>query len=367
MLAPTTPAAQPQASSHKLHALARALLIRQGKHATKGFWLAAALTLALRVGAQDIHFSQFFNTPYATSPGNTGLFDGDLRVAGVYRQQWRSVTLPYRTFGLGGDAAHVAKVKGLGVGAWLYNDKAGDSRLNTFQFTVGLSWTQHFGKKQEQSLTLGVQGGLTSLTIDYSALRFDAQYNGFYYDPSLANNEQFTRDSRTHPDVHAGLVYRYTPSRRERIEAGIALFNLTTPDIAFFDASPSPLDRRTAVHVTTQFPVSAKVDVLPMLRFMKQGTFQELDLGGMARYILLDHYGVVHALQGGLFWRAADAGYLYAGLECEDWTFGVSYDVNLSDLEPASRNRGGIELTAVRVFRRKPAVPVRFKSCPDQI
>ncbi|HEX2616415.1 MAG TPA: PorP/SprF family type IX secretion system membrane protein, partial [Flavobacteriales bacterium] len=292
---------------------------------------------------------------------------GDYRLGAVYRQQWRSVTLPYRTFGLGGDAAHVGNVEGLGAGAWFYSDKTGDSRLSTFQFTLGASWTQRFGARKEQSLTFGLQGGITSLTIDYSALRFDAQYNGFYYDPSLGTNEQFTRDARTHPDLHAGVIYRYAPAHRQRIEAGFALFNLTTPDIAFFDAAPSPLDRRSMFHVMTQFPVSAKVDVLPMARYMAQGPFSELDLGGMARYILLDRYGIVHAVQGGLFWRAADAGYIHAGLEYEDWTVGVSYDINLSDLEPASRNRGGIEITAVRVFRKRPVVPVRFKSCPDQI
>ena len=62
--------------------------------------------LAPRVLAQDIHFSQFFHTPLASSPGNIGAFDGDYRVHGIFRQQWRAVTQPYRTFGLGYDAAN---------------------------------------------------------------------------------------------------------------------------------------------------------------------------------------------------------------------------------------------------------------------
>jgi len=36
-------------------------------------------------------------------------------------------------------------------------------------------------------------------------------------------------------------------------------------------------------------------------------------------------------------------------------------------LEPASRNRGGFEVTAIKVFRKRPPVPVRFKACPDQM
>lgn len=58
---------------------------------------------------------------------------------------------------------------------------------------------------------------------------------------------------------------------------------------------------------------------------------------------------------------------MYAGLEHDDWTFGLSYDINTSDLVPASRNRGGIEFAVVRIFGTRPAIPVRFKACPDQL
>jgi type IX secretion system PorP/SprF family membrane protein len=334
----------------------------------RGSWLLAAFVLlALRVQAQDIHFSQFFNAPYSLSPGNIGAFDGQYRIGGIFRQQWRSVTTPYRTFGLGGDAADLAGVRGLGGGAWLYNDRAGDSHLNTFHLSLGGSWTKKFGTSQEQSLTGGLQIGFTSVSIDYSALRFDAQYNGFYYDPSMPNDEQFARNGLSHPDVHTGLVYRYTPSERDLIQVGLSLFNLTRPNVAFNDAVASPLDMRNVFHVITRFPVSNKVDVQPMLQYMGQAKFRELDLGGTVRYILLDRYTYLRTVQAGVFWRASDAGYVFVGSEYDDWTVGLSYDINFSDLVPASRNRGGIELTAVRVFRRKPMVPARFKACPTQL
>ena len=120
--------------------------------------------------AQDIHFSQFFNAPYAASPANIGLFEGQYRVGGVFRQQWRSVTVPYRTFGLGGDMTNVGGVEGLGAGLWLYNDRAGDSRLNTLHLSLGGSWTEKLGPLKDQSITGGLQIGFTSLSIDYSQL-----------------------------------------------------------------------------------------------------------------------------------------------------------------------------------------------------
>lgn len=325
--------------------------------------MGATLLLLRAARAQDIHFSQFFNTPYASSPANIGLFNGDHRAGAVFRQQWRSVTVPYRTFGLGGDAANVGGVRGFGAGLWLFNDKAGDSRLNTFHVSLGGSWTQPLGG--DQQLTAGLQLGLTAMSIDYSQLRFDAQYNGFYFDPSLPNNERFVRDAFTHVDVHAGVIHRYAPDKRKLVQAGIGLFNLTRPAVDF-NGDRAVLDRRLVLHAITRFPVSARLDVQPMFQYMAQSTYRELDLGGCVRYILLDRFDMLRTVQAGLFWRAADAGYLFAGTEYDDWTVGLSYDLNLSELVPASRNRGGIEITAVRVFRRHP-VPHRYKACPTQL
>lgn len=354
MDAPASAAGKPNAPSLKLAAWSVGLA-------------AMSVLPGPRVFGQDIHFSQFFNAPYALNPGNIGAFEGDYRAGAIFRQQWRSVTEPYRTFGIGGDARNLAGVKGLGGGLWLFNDRAGDSKLNTFHIDLGASWTQQLDKAGQHNLTGGLQVGVTSLSIDYNALRFDSQYNGFYYDPSLPTNERFTGDAVSHLDVHAGVVYRFVRNRRETIEGGIAYFNMTAPNVAFNSGPESPLDGRGVLHFTSSFPVSAKVDVRPMFQYMGQATFREFDLGGSVRYILLDRYSLWRTVLAGLYWRASDAGYLFAGSEYDDWTLGISYDLNFSDLVPASRNRGGIEFTAVKVFRKKPPVPVRFKACPTQL
>src|SRR5688500_14821174 len=52
---------------------------------------------AIASRAQDMHFSQFFEAPLLRNPALAGIFTGDLRVQGVYRTQWGSLTVPYRT------------------------------------------------------------------------------------------------------------------------------------------------------------------------------------------------------------------------------------------------------------------------------
>ena len=47
--------------------------------------------------AQDIHFSQIFETPLLRNPALSGLFSGDLRIQSVYRSQWNSITNAYQT------------------------------------------------------------------------------------------------------------------------------------------------------------------------------------------------------------------------------------------------------------------------------
>ncbi|HMP94809.1 MAG TPA: type IX secretion system membrane protein PorP/SprF, partial [Phnomibacter sp.] len=52
---------------------------------------------------QDIHLSQFFEAPLWRNPSLAGIFQGDLRFQGVYRTQWGSVTVPYRTGSFNGE------------------------------------------------------------------------------------------------------------------------------------------------------------------------------------------------------------------------------------------------------------------------
>ena len=53
------------------------------------------------VSGQDLHFSQFMNSPLTTNPANTGFMpEGDYRIGINYRNQWSSIMqVPYKTMG----------------------------------------------------------------------------------------------------------------------------------------------------------------------------------------------------------------------------------------------------------------------------
>jgi type IX secretion system PorP/SprF family membrane protein len=316
--------------------------------------------------AQDIHFSQFFHAPLALGPAFIGAFDGTHRFNAIHRQQWRAVTVPYRTLGLGWDHRIPWRGQRLGVGAWSYTDRAGDSRLNTVHLSVGVNWTQPLDEGAEHTLSFGTLVGFSSRALDPSELSFDAQYNGFFFDPQRPTGESFERDALLHFDLHTGIRYRWVRSSRSDIQVGASFFNLTSPRIGFLGDPGVPLDRRLDVHILTTFPAGGQLDVLPVARYMRQGTFQEFDLGADLRHTLLHRHGLHRAVRIGLYLRARDAGYAQATLEYDEWTFGVSYDVNTSRLVPASRHRGGIEVSAICILRPKAAFPERYRACPDQ-
>jgi hypothetical protein len=91
--------------------------------------------------AQDIHFSQFFEAPLLRNPSLAGLFDGDLRLQVVYRDQWKSVTPnSFRTASINGE--YKMAVSGddfFTVGAQLLLDKAGSAEHHTYTACCKLS------------------------------------------------------------------------------------------------------------------------------------------------------------------------------------------------------------------------------------
>ena len=61
------------------------------------FCLGSLLAISMPMQAQDIHFSQLFETPLLRNPSLAGIFEGDIRIQGVYRDQWTSFANGYRT------------------------------------------------------------------------------------------------------------------------------------------------------------------------------------------------------------------------------------------------------------------------------
>src|SRR4026207_2151504 len=81
---------------------------RMNNHTGCILWMMIFIISMLPFGAmaQDLHFSQWFNSPLTTNPANTGFIpDADYRLGANYRNQWSTImAVPYKTMSIFGDA-----------------------------------------------------------------------------------------------------------------------------------------------------------------------------------------------------------------------------------------------------------------------
>ncbi len=316
--------------------------------------------------AQDIHFSQFFNVPGNYNPADAGRFDGDYRVSSVYRSQWRSVSVPFQTFGLGADANKLITGRPIGTGLAFYRDQAGDGKFTTTQVNLSGSYLLPFLNDSTQNISLGLQLGITNKSIDLTALEWGNQFDGVIFNPSLNSNEFFQTERNTVFDFHIGARHYKQFSNKFKLASGLSLYNLTFQDQSFF-GERVPLFTRTNVNVQANYQYNERILVKPAFNLSAQGKFSEVILGAAAQYDLTEPKGVKQAVGGGLFYRSGDAGYVYFELLYDHWQAGVSYDFNFSDLRVASNGRGGIEFTLIYIFKKFRPRIIGGRVCPDFI
>jgi type IX secretion system PorP/SprF family membrane protein len=324
-------------------------------------------SFTILTSAQDIHFSQFMSSPMNLNPAQTGNFDGAYRFTGNARRQWSSVTIPYQSFGLAVDARDFLRLKKVGAGISLYQDRTGDSHFSTLQLNGSASYRIKLNKDSTQFITAGIQSGITQRKIDYSNLSYDNQYNGYIYDPNIPSVESYSNAGKLYANFNMGINYIYNIKERTKISTGISLYNITRPKQSFFNNDMIRLDRRLNFNIAGQLKLSDKVDLLPSLLFLRQGTYRELTLGSSVKYILNPSRSNYRAIYAGGWARTRDAGFVSLGMDYDNWYVGLSYDINYSNLKPASNGRGGFELAVIYIIRDVLPKRLKYKVCPDFI
>ena len=69
----------------------------------------------------------------------------------------------------------------------------------------------------------------------------------------------------------------------------------------------------------------------------------------------------------GIYYRTRDAVFVSSGLIFDAWKIGLSYDINLSKLIPASNMRGGFEIGVAYIMKKKIKLVSPLFICPDYL
>ncbi|HNW90273.1 MAG TPA: PorP/SprF family type IX secretion system membrane protein [Bacteroidales bacterium] len=323
--------------------------------------------VAAEVLGQDVHFSQYTAAPLELNPANAGLIKGRFRVGLNSKRQWSSVTKPYQNIAAYFDMQALRRKyrkDALGIGVLLNADIAGDSKYSTINTGFAITYIKSLSYQNNNFISIGVMPGIVQQSIDYTALYYDNQYNGSYYDPAIDPGEQYGRKSFVNFDLAAGVHWFYQYNKTSLLSAGYSLSHITRPKVGYMNDDDIRLNMKHTVYGGGRFAVSPDVEILPSAMFSYQEPYMEILFGAMLKYNRSKNYSDNTSLNFGLFGRYADALIVVAGLDYKNINFGVSYDVNLSRLRPASQVRGGLEFSISYTYDKNKYRRIREIPCP---
>ena len=307
--------------------------------------------------AQDSHLSQYDAAYLYLNPALTGMFNGDYRVGGHYRNQWAAVaTKPFVSSMFSYD---MPKDR-FGVGGYIMNNRAGSGGFNVLNFLLSGAYEITTDPKMYNHLSVGLQLGFIHKYFDFTKFLFDNQYSNTYidgngnrggFDGSLSNGEEgaFTNTNVFMPEANMG-VYYYNTNDQVTITpfGGFTLLHLLSPKEEFLiktdDNKDNRLPRRLILHGGLNIYASEQITVVPKLLFMRQAKNNELQFGVLGYYKLKDSDT---ELIFGPFYRNKDAAVIHLGMVHKDFTYRLSYDVNTSSLNTVSNYRGGFEISVI--------------------
>lgn len=302
--------------------------------------------------AQDLHFSQFYNSPLTTNPANTGFIpDADYRIGINYRSQWASlIPNPYTTVSASADV-QLFKDKmengWIGLGGLLLSDKAGSGSLRSDKFYGSVAFHKMLGNSS--LLSAGFNLGYVSKRIDPTNLKFPEQFNGKFFDAAIPASVQFSNINIDYFDLQVGMNYAYFPEENIYINAGYSIHHVNKPKETFFNDNTSvgKIPVRHIGFLNGIFKVNPKVILKPNIYFTTQTNAIELTAGANANYNLSE-YDDDKQLIFGLYYRYKDAIIPVVGFETKQTSFTFTYDATASSLSKFNNFRGGAEISIVK-------------------
>jgi len=348
-----------------------------------------AVALVFKVSstqAQDIHFSQFYVSNLTLNPATTGVMTCQMRVSGIYRNQWASVAgeYAYNTFGLGVEGKiNAGKKDYVGVGLNVWVDKAGASAFTSVQATISGSYLKKIGgrRSNEHYLVAGAQLGFTQRSIRTSALKWGNGWDGTQYNSSLGSGEEnLGAGSASFPafDLSAGLLWfsALDKNNDNNIYAGIGFQHLTQAKFQFLDGGEEALFSRFTIHGGAEARLGRRMALVPNFVFYVQGPSFQMNVGTGFKFDFSKRAKSNQAFTIGAYVRGSnqlvlgqtaatfgvDAIIALIRLRFGSSQFGFSYDINVSKLIAATKANGAFELSYVWTLCNKKG---RKLGCPS--
>ncbi|MCZ2101932.1 MAG: PorP/SprF family type IX secretion system membrane protein [Chitinophagales bacterium] len=320
-----------------------------------------------KIHAQDLHYSQFYNSPQNLNPALTGVFKGDHRFTVSWRDQWRFVPVPWTTFSGSYDTKLYLFNEDhhfLGGGLSINHDRQGDSPLTLT--SVNLNGAYHRILSARHILSGGITLGFASRGFNSQTLTWDKQWNGDAFDPNLPTGEGFDDFERVNFfETGLGLNYRYQVDSRTFADAGIGLLHLFKPSTSFIGGSSlADLPQRATFSLVGQAQVIDVLDIQLHVLHQLQGEYDETIFGALGKIYISQQKGNEVQLHAGLGYRTAGSLFPTFGLQYNNIYASFSYDADNTNFNKINNiKRGGPELH-FRYYIANVQPLKQVKNCP---
>ena len=313
--------------------------------------MMAVITVST-VNAQDLHFSQWYNSPLTTNPANTGFIpDADYRLGANYRNQWSSImSIPYKTMSVWGDVQLLReRIESgwLGIGGLILRDVAGSGSLTSTKVYGSVAYHQMIS--DAHLLSAGFNIGWSNKRINSADLKFPDQFDGRFFDTKIPTSVVLDNPNINYFDVQAGLNYAYFPTENLYVNGGVSVSHLNRARESFFETDLPGSENRIAMRYTAFANASYKLndDVIinPMAYYTRQASSSEL-VGGVNLQYNLSGDGESQLI-GGLYLRPGDAVIPAVGFQWKNIKLMFSYDATTSSLKQYNNGRGAYEFALI--------------------
>lgn len=315
-----------------------------------------------QVFSQDVHFTQFYTAPLTINPSLTGDYTGDYRFMNTFRSQWRKFDPGYLSNSAGYDQQFYVLNEKMSGGLNVVYDKSGVNAFQIAKINLSAAWHKLVGKSV---FHIGVQGGYVMKSFDVSKLTFPDQFNlnTGYFDTNVASAEADRNDKVSYLDVNAGIGWnrkfgKHTP------KLGFAMFHLNRPDENFFGPE-NKLPNRYVVTVSDKWEKNDRTIITPQILFMEQSKANDFMAGVLITRKSKEVTNKISSVSYGAFVRNSvksqtDAIALVTGFRYDLFDFGFSYDINISEAQTVTRNRGAFEISIIYTALNSRAVKVKI-------
>lgn len=259
------------------------------------------LLLGLLVGififptlAQELNFSQFFNTKLYNNPADAAAFEGHDAFLS-YRSQWQGLADPFTSMQFSTSHAilrdedpyqHIG-----GYGLEVHNFNAGPGNISTFGASINSAYNLYLNPIKVTKLTFGLKLGYEQKTLGTSDLTWGTQYNpNIGFDPSRLSNEEGISENTGIFTVGSGLALSFNERSvfdisRSSFHIKVAAMNMNQPVYSFYGTSDKANMFFTS-EIGYHYLLKPRVLFGTNILFLKQGDNQLFNSGVNLSYVI---------------------------------------------------------------------------------